>query len=142
MNPEGEREEIRQIYAAKGFQGADLGSIVVIVTADRQRWIQTMLIGEYGLPREVRSDWIAAFSTFTAFVLCGALPLLPFVVGSAEAFSTSAVLTGLVFFLIGSIKSRWSTIPWWRSGTTTFAVGGIAASLAYLAGMLLRSLGQ
>lgn len=142
LNPEGEREEIRQIYAAKGFQGADLGSIVVIVTADRQRWIQTMLIEEYGLPREVRSDWIAAFSTFTAFVLCGALPLLPFVVGSAEAFSTSAVLTGLVFFLIGSIKSRWSTIPWWRSGTTTFAVGGIAASLAYLAGMLLRSLGQ
>jgi vacuolar iron transporter family protein len=142
IDPEGESEEIRQIYVAKGFQGRDLENIVAIITADRERWIQTMLTEEYGLPRKVRSAWLAGVSTFAAFVLCGALPLLPFVIGSAEAFSTSAVLTGLVFFLIGSIKARWSTIPWWRSGITTFAVGAIAASLAYLAGMLLRSLGQ
>lgn len=107
LNPEGEHEEIRQIYAAKGFQGADLESIVVIVTADRKRWIQTMLTEEYGLPREVRSEWTAALSTLAAFVLCGSVPLVPFVFGSAEAFSTSAVLTSFVFFLIGSTKSRW-----------------------------------
>lgn len=141
LEPEGEREEIRQIYAAKGFQGADLETIVAIVTADRERWIQTMLTEEYGLPREVRSEWMAAISTFAAFFVCGSVPLLPFVVGANTAFSTSAFLTGLVFFSIGSVKARWSTSPWWRSGIVTFIIGGIAASLAYVAGMILKSLG-
>lgn len=142
LDPEGEREEIRQIYFSKGFQGADLESIVGIISADRERWIQTMLVEEYGLPREVRSEWMAALSTFTAFAICGSVPLLPFVFGANAAFSTSAGLTGLVFFLIGSAKARWSTVPWWRSGFVTFVIGCIAASLAFFAGMILKGLGQ
>lgn len=142
LDPIGEREEIRQIYAAKGFEGSDLENIVNIITANRERWIRTMLTEEYGLPGKVRSEWMAAFSTFTAFLICGSVPMFPFIFVSNDAFSTSAILTGLVFFLIGSVKARWSTQAWWRSGFTTFAVGGIAASLAYLAGILLRSLGH
>jgi len=142
IDPEGEREEIRQIYSAKGFQGADLENIVTIVTADWTRWIQAMMTDEYGLPRDVRSEWTAAFSTFAAFVICGSIPLLPFVFGFRDGFTISAVLTGIVFFLIGSAKARWSTVPWWRSGSITLAVGGTAAALAYLAGILLKSLVQ
>lgn len=142
INPDGESEEVRQIYAAKGFTGADLETIVAIVTADRERWIQTMLTEEYGLPREVRSEWYAAISTFLAFVICGLIPLLPFVFGSGDSFLVSAFLTGLVFFLIGSAKSRWSTAPWWRSGFLTLVIGGIAASLAFLAGLVLKEFGQ
>lgn len=140
--PEGEREEIRQIYAAKGFDGAELERAVELITADRERWVQTMLTEEYGLPREVRSEWLAALSTFAAFVICGLVPLMPFIFGSNGAFSLSALLTGLVFFSIGSVKARWSTSPWWRSGSVTLLVGGLAASLAYLAGSLLESLGR
>lgn len=139
LAPEGEREEIRQIYSAKGFKGEDLESIVTIVTADRDLWVRTMLTEEYGLPREVRSEWTAALSTFGAFVLCGFVPMMPFVIGSDSAFASSALLTGLVFFAIGSFKARWSMQPWWRSGLVTLAIGGIAASLAYLAGSLLES---
>ena len=139
--PEGEREEVRQIYRAKGFEGTDLERVVGLITADRSRWVRTMLTEEYGLPAEVRSPLKAAFATFAAFCLCGLVPLAPYVFGARGAFLLSTLLTGGVFFAIGSAKSRWSTASWWRSGFSTLAVGGLAAALAYAVGLMLRGLG-
>ena len=127
LAPEGEREEVRQIFERKGFEGNDLQRIVELVTADRERWVQTMLTDEYGLPHEIRSPWIAALSTFTAFLVCGLVPLLPYLLGTEHSLAVSVTLTGIVFATIGSIKSRWSTSSWWPSGLTTLLVGAIAA---------------
>jgi VIT1/CCC1 family predicted Fe2+/Mn2+ transporter len=138
--PEGEREEVRQIFAAKGFEGEDLRRVVELITSDREIWIRTMLTEEYGLPREVRSPWLAAAATFGAFLICGLVPLVPFIFGMSNAFVVAAVLTGLVFFAIGSVKSRWTTVSWMRSGLETLTLGGLAAALAYIAGILLRGL--
>ena len=138
--PEGEREEVRQIFKRKGFDGDDLERVVSLITADRSRWVRTMLTEEYGLPAEVRSPVKAALATFAAFCLCGLVPLVPYVFGAREALALSTLLTGGVFFAIGSVKSRWSTAQWWRSGLSTFAVGGLAAALAYAVGVLLRGL--
>jgi VIT1/CCC1 family predicted Fe2+/Mn2+ transporter len=140
LAPEGEREEVRQIFAHKGFEGDDLQRVVDLVTADRDRWVRTMLTDEYGLPHEVRSPWIAALSTFTAFLICGLVPLLPYLIGTEHALAASAILTGIVFAAIGSIKSRWSTISWWHSGLTTLLVGAIAALLAYFVGVIVKRL--
>lgn len=138
--PEGEREEVRQIFAAKGFDGVDLERVVELITSDRDRWVRTMLTEEYGLPLEARSPWLAAWTTFSAFAVCGLVPLVPFLLGISNAFALSIFLTGAVFFVIGSIKSRWSTVRWWRSGLSTLFVGGIAAALAYAVGVILRRL--
>lgn len=140
LAPEGEREEVRQIFQLKGFAGEDLQRIVQLVTANRQRWVRTMLTEEYGLPHEVRSPWIAAISTFTAFFVCGLVPLFPYLLKVSQPFEVSIIMTGTVFFAIGSVKSKWSTISWWRSGLTTLLVGAIAAALAYAAGLLLKSM--
>lgn len=138
--PAGEREEVRQIFRAKGLGGDDLERVVELITADRGRWVRTMLTEEYGLPQDIRSPWLAALSTFSAFVACGLVPLLPFLVGVADAFWLAAGMTGGVFFAIGSAKSRWSTAPWWRSGLETFILGSVAAGLAYGVGVLLKAL--
>jgi VIT1/CCC1 family predicted Fe2+/Mn2+ transporter len=138
--PDGEREEIRQIYRSKGFDGPDLERAVDVITADTRRWVDTMLSEEYGLPKVVRSPLKAAASTFAAFMLCGAVPLLPFAVDAPASFELSVAMTGAVFFLIGSGKSRWSPVSWWRSGLETLGIGMGAAALAYVIGHALRSL--
>jgi VIT1/CCC1 family predicted Fe2+/Mn2+ transporter len=140
LAPEGEREEVRQIFQLKGFAGEDLQRMVELVTSERQRWVHTMLTEEYGLPREVRSPWIAAISTFTAFVVCGLVPLMPYLLHLPQSLEISLAMTATVFFAIGSVKSKWSTTSWWQSGLTTFLVGAIAASLAYMTGVLLKNL--
>jgi VIT1/CCC1 family predicted Fe2+/Mn2+ transporter len=140
LAPEGEREEIRQIFHAKGFRGAALDSAVDAITAKRQRWIETMMTEEHGLPRVSRSPAKAAAMTFLAFFVCGAIPLLPFFAGAPASLWTSTLMTGATFFSIGSLRSRWSPAPWWRAGIETFLIGITAAFLAYLVGALLSGL--
>lgn len=140
LEPEGEREEVRQIFERKGFAGQDLQRIVELTTANRERWVRTMLVDEYGLPHAVRSAWVAALCTFTAFVVCGLAPLLPYLFGTEHSLTLSVSLTAIVFLMIGSVKSKWSTSSWWHSGLTTLLVGAIAAALAYFAGVLSRRL--
>jgi VIT1/CCC1 family predicted Fe2+/Mn2+ transporter len=144
--PEGEKEEIRQIYAKKGFDGGDLERVVEIITSDRNRWIETMLQEEWGFSALERSPWRAGISTFAAFALAGILPILPFILnlilpgGVARPFLWSAVLTGMTFFLVGAFKSIVVEESWYRAGSITLAVGGTAAVLAYTVGILLRGI--
>lgn len=131
-DPDGEREEIRQIFQAKGFSGADLERAVSVITADEVRWIETMLAEEYGLSRVQKSPAKAGLCTFVAFVVAGAVPLLSYLPTSSLMVAAGA--TGIVFFMIGAIKSRWSTATVWGSGLETFAIGMGAAAIAYSIG--------
>jgi VIT1/CCC1 family predicted Fe2+/Mn2+ transporter len=143
--PEGEREEIRQIFAAKGFEGEILEHIVEVITRDHQRWIDTMVTEEFGLQLESPSPWRAALATFVAFVLVGAIPLAPFCLPMALSpqtrFVASAAVTALTFFLIGFAKGHVVQRPGWSSGLQTLAIGGTAAALAYGVGAALHALG-
>ena len=140
LAPEGEREEIRQIMAGKGLTGDTLEGAVEAITADRRVWVDTMLSDEYGLASSQRAPLYSALATFLAFVVCGGVPLLPFLLDGASPFHWSLTMTTAVFFAIGSIKSRWSLSPWWRSGLESTAIGLVAAAVAYLAGYLLGGL--
>ena len=138
--PEGEREEVRQILAAKGLSGHALEEAVAAITRDRDIWTAFMLTEEYGLATTQRSPVRAAAATFMAFALCGAVPLVPYVAGMPQSFTLAAIATGLTFLGIGSFKSRWSLQPWWQSAMETFSIGTAAAVVAYAVGWLLRGL--
>jgi len=139
-DPQGEREEVRQLLARKGLQGETLEDAVASVTSDEAVWIDLMLTEEYGLSPTQSSPFLAGVATFVAFLICGAVPILPFVLQIQPAFETSVAMTGLVFFLIGAAKSRWALAAWWRSGLETLLIGGVAAALAYAVGYLLQGL--
>lgn len=139
--PEGEREEVSEILRGLGIGGELLGRTVAAITADRDRWVRVMLRYEYGLPAAVRSAWSAAGATFSAFLVCGLIPLLPFVASLPHPFLIACSATSATFLLIGALKSRWSVQAWWQSGLITFAIGGGAAAVAYVIGAWLRGSG-
>ena len=127
--------------AASNFLGTksehdDISHLATI----EHRHIELALTEEYGLPQEPRSPWLASLTTFSAFVICGLAPLIPFLINVSKPLRLSILITSAVFFGIGSVKSRWSTVPWWRSGFLTLSVGGIAAGLSYAVGVLLKNL--
>lgn len=144
--PEGEREEVRQIFAAKGFDGEALEQAVSIVTGDRRRWIDTMLREEHGLRLNPPQPWTTAWVTFVAFVAAGLVPLLPLVAvrvflgAGRDAFLASAVATAVTFFLVGWLKGRVLERAPLRQGLETLGVGALAASLAWLVGRLIGGL--
>ncbi|WP_162052544.1 VIT1/CCC1 transporter family protein [Pontibacter pamirensis] len=144
--PEGEKEEIRQIYTNKGFSGDILEEAVQIITANKKQWANTMLQEEYDLPLNQVMAWRAALATFTAFLLVGFIPIAPFLWNYlsqypfTNPFLWSSIGTGGAFFAIGAIKSRFVDKLWYLSGLETLVLGGAAASLAYLIGDLLKGL--
>lgn len=144
--PEGEREEIRQIYRAKGFAGADLERAVEVITADRERWVDTMMAEELGYGTDIESPVKAAVATFAAFVIVGSLPLAAFLLNLLSPgmfdhpFLVSGIMTAIGFFVVGVIKARVVRQGWWIGGLQTLALGSSAAVVAYLVGTALQGL--
>lgn len=139
-HPEGEREEVRQIFLAKGYEGAELDEIVHLVTSNQDMWLEVMLAEEYGISAVQRSPAKASIATFWAFVVCGAVPLIPYLFGLPASAALAAIMTGAVFLAIGAAKSLWSTASWYVSALETFAIGISAAGLAYAVGFILKTI--
>lgn len=144
LYPAGEREEIRQIFAQKGFAGQQLEHVVDVITSDRRRWIDTMLVEELRLPLEGPAPWRAALATIVAFVLVGSIPLLPFWIDwllpldLSRPYLASIVMTGVAFAVVGAAKSLFVDESSLRAALETLAIGGGAAGIAYAVGLLLR----
>jgi VIT1/CCC1 family predicted Fe2+/Mn2+ transporter len=136
--PDGEREEIRQIFRRKGFEGEVLDSAVDVITQDRRRWVDTMLMEELGLRLDPPRPLRAAVTTFVAFLFAGLVPLVPLFLG--HHFLASAVATGLVFFAIGAVKGGMLRTGLLRGGIETLIIGGGAAALAFAVGRAARGL--
>ena len=143
--PKGEREEIRQIFAAKGFAGADLDRAVEVITADPKVWVETMMTDELGYGPDNLEPLRSAGATLLAFVTVGFLPLAVFVVDAvapgeiAAPFAWSAAMTAIAFYVVGTLKARFVDQPvggrGWRRRRS-----GAAAALAFAVGVLLQGL--
>ncbi len=142
--PEEERTEIRKLYAAKGFTGADLERAVAIITSDRKRWVDEMMVGELKIVEENEGSHPLknAAATFFSFVVAGAVPLLPYVFGvpGASAFRWAIAATAVILFTVGSLRVYVTGKRWWVAGVEMLAVGTVAAVVAYAVGYFLSGL--
>lgn len=142
--PNEERQEVRQIYSAKGFQGAELDRVTEVLTSNKEVWVNEMMVGEHGITAgsEAGHPLKNASVTFISFVVAGALPLLPYVVGLAgsRAFAWATVAAAVTLFIVGSLRTRITQRPWLLAGLEMLLVGGVAAVVAYAVGRGLRGL--
>lgn len=78
--------------------------------------------------------------TFVAFVIAGALPLIPFIFSVDRVFLVSVLATGLAFFVIGGARAFVTKRSFFISGLEMLLIGGIASAIAYGAGWGIESL--
>jgi VIT1/CCC1 family predicted Fe2+/Mn2+ transporter len=143
--PDVERQEIEDIYRAKGFEGAELDMVVNRITANKQVWLDTMMKDELGLSLERKSPFKAGLSTLLSFIGAGAVPLVVYVLaysGSVgiDPFLLSSVVTLLTFVFIGYVKTYVTQVGLLRSVVETLVLGTAAATAAYLLGDYLEHL--
>ncbi len=145
---EEEKQEIRDIYAKKGFKDQLLEDIVKVITNRRKVWVDTMMKEELGLIEDGKKPLDTAASTFVGFNLIGLIPLIPFIFlhffgieqSVTNMFLYSAISTGCSFFIIGVIKGKIVKKSLITSGFSTLLAGGIAATVAYFVGLWISSL--
>lgn len=141
--PEGEREEIRQMFRGKGLEDELLEQVVEALCRNPDVWVATMLREEYGLSAVGLSPTRAALATFAAFLIVGTLPLMPYAfpgLARDTQFLVSLGLAAGVFIGIGMLKSVVYGLPAWRSGLRTLFMGTAAAGLAFATGYLAQGL--
>lgn len=144
--PEGEREEIRQIFSLKGFSGDQLDRVVGVITANPRVWVDTMMVEERGFSVAREEPLRAAGATFLAFVVVGFIPLFTTILDTVfpsaldRPFLWSCIVTGIAFFVVGALKSRFVVQRWWLSGSETLMLGGAAAVIAYGIGAALGNI--
>lgn len=95
-----------------------------------------------------RPPLFTAAITFLAFILAGWAPLLPYILAlqfegflaADVAFSVSLAAAAFAFFVVGASRTVVTNRTWYRAGGEMFAVGMLAAGVAYATGSLLGGL--
>ena len=141
--PEAERQELRDIYAAKGFAGNLLDQVVDTITANRDRWLATMMDEELHLQPVESPDILRSAIVITIATLIGHLiPLVPFLcMPTTSALITAIVLSALVLFGVGVYEAVTLVGNWRTKGLQMVLIGLGAAAIGFLIGHLFHAAG-
>ena len=141
--PEVERQEIADIYAAKGFKGKLLEDVVDTITANRDVWVDTMMDEELHLQPIQTPDILRAAVVIGIATLIGhMIPLLPFLVlPRTEALVLAIVSSAVVLFGVGVYSAVTLVGDWRTSGLKMVAIGLGAAAIGFLVGRLFNVAG-
>src|SRR2546422_661012 len=139
-DPEGEGEELKLIYEAKGLSPSEAETMVRRLLADRATAIDALAREELGIdPKDLGgSPWEAAAASFVLFAIGAVVPILPFVVMRGTlAVASSVVVSGLALFGIGGAITIFTGKPVWQSGGRQLLLGLAAAGVTFAVGKLI-----
>jgi VIT1/CCC1 family predicted Fe2+/Mn2+ transporter len=144
--PEGEKQELIEIYKDKGLPEKDAKEIVNVFSKHEKAWVDVMMVEELGIVESDESPLKNALVTFFSFLIFGFIPILAYVASlsfglfASSTFLVACVLTGITLFALGALKTRVTGKNWTYSGFEMLIIGGLAASAAYGIGYALSGL--
>jgi DNA damage-binding protein 1 len=141
--PQGEIEEMIEIYRDKGLSQDDATELVNVLAKNKNNFIDTMMVEELGMmpPAPDESPAKGGLVTFIAFVIFGLVPLLPYIFGNigirtdpTALFGISIALVALCLFALGAITSMFTIHTWYKAGFYMLILGVVAAGSSFLIG--------
>ena len=125
----------------QGFSQEDSEALTTLISKNPDFWAKFMFQYECGLADPNDDSALASgCATFTAFVLFGAIPLLPYFAldQAVDAFYISTMFTIGALVLLGVFRAFASKDSYFICIIETLLIGGTAASLAYFVGFLFK----
>lgn len=138
--PDQETEEIALIYHDRGLALPEARELAAKLMRDPEQAVEVHTREELGLnPNDLGSPWGAAVSSFAAFAVGSAIPLVPLLVVPASAYVVPlcAGTAGLALFITGASVNRLTGAGMLAGGLRMLLIGGGAAVVTYLVGLLL-----
>jgi predicted membrane protein (TIGR00267 family) len=139
--PEEEIQDIRNIYAAKGFEGKLLEQIVDHITSDEKLWVDNMMRDELNLLPIEKHEIYGYTANVGLSALVGAiLPLIPFFfLGVEPALILSLIISILTLASVGLYKAHITVVKPFKSALQMVVIGMGAAIVGYLIGLVFRA---
>lgn len=150
--PEGEIEEMIDLYTEKGMERDDAELVVNTMAKYQDFFVDVMMVEELGLqvPEDdhANESFKEGVIMFLSFAIFGSFPLIGYVVipasfpelGTDILFGAACAVTGVVLFAMGCVKSIFSNAKWYLCGLETFLLGGACATVAYTIGLYVDNL--
>ncbi len=138
--PDAEVEELALIYNARGLELEEARRVSRTLLSNPEHALEVLAREELGLnPDDLGSPVGAAVSSFGAFAIGAAVPIIPFLAGltGARAVYVSAGITLCVLFGLGVALSLFTGHNALRGGLRQMLIGGGAGLAAWGIGKLL-----
>ena len=135
--PDEEAEELALIYQARGVGLEQARAVSQALLANPQAALDVLAREELGLnPDDLGSPWQAAWSSFVAFALGAAVPLVPFLCRFTGTSATggAVAVTLVALFGVGLGLSLFTGRDALRSAVRMVLIGGGAGAVSYLVG--------
>ena len=138
--PQEEAEELALIYQARGVELAQARALSQSLLAHPGQALDVLAREELGLnPDDLGSPWQAATTSFVAFAVGAAIPLMPFLarLSGPRAALCSALITLLALFSVGLCLSLFTGRQAVRGALRMVLIGGGACALSFIVGRAL-----
>jgi VIT1/CCC1 family predicted Fe2+/Mn2+ transporter len=137
--PESERQELVQIYRARGVEPETAERLATEMMRDPDLALETHAREELGIdPRELGSPMAAAVSSFLAFSLGALVPLVPwFFASGGAALAVAILLSGLAAIGVGLALARFTGRSPLRTAVRQLLLAAVPAAITYALGSVV-----
>ena len=137
-DPEPERAALTAHLAGYGLDHATVKKSVASITKDEDRWARIIIRDLRGLePAPTHSPLRDSTTMFFAFLFGSLIPILPFLIGAANPFIASVVISTASAFAVGAYKTVVTKRNWISSGAETMAIAILLMIISYALGVLI-----